>query len=214
MPWYSWNIAELVLNNNHSRTHQIIREVRIQFSHTLAICHYLFHVQWFEVRDGCSLCWYWRNYLPSCLNFFSLWVGVRVLVLTPHSTIFQLYRGCWFYWWRKPEYPETTTHLLQVTDKLYHIMLYRAHLAWVGFELTTWLVVIGTDCIGSCKSNCHTITTMTFPSSHYEFIYSGIIDHHCLNFLLFCWYWWKCWPSLFKLSFVLLILVVLLTISV
>jgi len=26
------------------------------------------------------------------------------------------------------------------------------------FELTT-LVVIGTDCIGSCKSNCHTITT-------------------------------------------------------
>jgi hypothetical protein len=27
---------------------------------------------------------------------------------------------------------------------------------WVGFELTT-LVVIGTDCIGSCKSNYHTI---------------------------------------------------------
>ena len=30
-------------------------------------------------------------------------------------------------------------------------MLYRVHLAWVGFELTT-LVVIGTDCIGSYKS--------------------------------------------------------------
>ena len=28
----------------------------------------------------------------------------------------------------------------------------------VGFELTT-LVVIGSDCIGSCKSNFHTITT-------------------------------------------------------
>ena len=30
----------------------------------------------------------------------------------------------------------------------------------MGFELTT-LVVIGTDCIGSCKSNYHTITATT-----------------------------------------------------
>ena len=42
----------------------------------------------------------------------------------------------------------------------------------------------------------------------------GIVDHHCLNFVLFCWYWWNCWPSLFKLCFVLLILVELLTITV
>jgi len=27
------------------------------------------------------------------------------------------------------------------------------------------------------------------------------VDHHCLNYLLFCWHWCKCWPSLFKLSF-------------
>jgi len=50
---------------------------------------------------------------------------------------------------------EEKTFLLQVTDKLCHILLYRT-----GFELTT-LVMIGTDCIGSCKSNYHTITTTT-----------------------------------------------------
>jgi len=83
------------------------------------------------------------------LVWFGLWCLMTVL------TIFQLYRGGQFYCWRKPEYPEKTTD--------YHIMLYRVHLTLAGFELKT-LVVIGTDCIGSCKSNYYTITTTTAPT--------------------------------------------------
>ena len=49
--------------------------------------------------------------------------------LTPLSTIFQLYRGGQFYWWRKLESPEKNPALPQVDDK--HNVV---HLALIGIR--------------------------------------------------------------------------------
>ena len=76
----------------------------------------------------------------------------------------------------------------EVTDKHYHILLYRINLALVGFELTT-LVVICSDYTGSCKSSYHTITTtttiMTILKSSLTKYYHNIIEGQYVNFYVF-----------------------------
>ena len=53
-----------------------------------------------------------------------LYCRVRFMVFNASLIIFQLYLGGQFYWLRKPEYPEETTDLSLVTDKLDLILLY------------------------------------------------------------------------------------------
>ena len=111
------------------------------------------------------LCGFFSNVCIMCIFVINNEINNKesgFWCLTQLSTIFQLYRLCKFYLWRKPEFPEKTIDLSNVTGNLWHIMLYRVHLAWAGFELTM-LVVMGTDCMGSTKSIYHTITTTTAP---------------------------------------------------
>ena len=59
---------------------------------------------------------------------FRWYIQFRFMVINAtFNNISVMYRGGQLYWCRKPEYLQKTTDLSQITDTLYHIMLYQVH---------------------------------------------------------------------------------------
>ena len=135
------------------------------------ICQILNHWQPMSNKDS-SVC---KRFLHSEIRQKVWFVNIRMLLMHAGSkTVVSLIEGLvWFRFmvfnatfsnisvisWRSVLLVEETWQNHQPASRwqtLSHNT--QLHLAWLGFELAT-LVVIGTDCIGSCKSNYHMTTT-------------------------------------------------------
>jgi hypothetical protein len=144
-PWYNWTVANLLLNKNHWLTEL--------WEYTLSsICN-------FQVVSD-------HDYLS--INKLKLWVRIPRGVLDTKvcdKVCHCLAVGRWFSVGTPDSYINKAYRrdIVEILWKyIVNDLMYYWHLIywWTSSQITT-LVVIGTDCTGSFKSNYHTITTTT-----------------------------------------------------
>jgi hypothetical protein len=107
-----------------------------------------------------NCCWVWWA-LSSALNNISWWF--RFMALNAPSNISAISQQSILLVEETGVPRENHWPVASHWQTLSHNISIEYASPWMGFELTT-LVVIGTDCTGSCKSNYHTIKTTTAPN--------------------------------------------------
>ena len=117
-------------------------------------------LKWQKGNEALSFNWKMNNTCFLLIIHKEIYFsGGRKEKTTPCPPLLYIYnRWINWQWHSKPEYPEKTIDLPQLTEQHYHIMLYRVDLVISGILINN-VVVIGTDCIGSCQFNYHTIKT-------------------------------------------------------
>ena len=93
-----------------------------------------------------------HHFVPPSVKFLLVGLGVMVLNATFNNILFIL-------WWSVLLVEVNLSCRRSLTNFITQLCT-KYTSPWIGFELPI-LVVMGTDCTSSCKSNYHTITTTT-----------------------------------------------------
>jgi hypothetical protein len=116
---------------------QLYRLILNYFLYTPFLIHFVFQLHLY-ILPVSFICWnshrsstsnsYWQTYCLNITNGYRL--GVMVINATFNNILIISWRSVLLV--ENPEYPVKTTVLPQVTDKCFHTMFYREHLALSG----------------------------------------------------------------------------------
>jgi hypothetical protein len=132
--------------------------------------------------------WIYNYLCNQCLSPLTLWVPIslrRYVVSSNLTEAMHIQYNIWLcvkvsQWFARGQWFSLGT-LVTSTNKTDRYIRYNWNIVESGIKQ---LMVIGTDCIGSCKSNYHTITTTTawvaliMSSFHIKILYNITMFYH------------------------------------